>query len=202
MQIVDGAAVVPGVDDRHRRAGEPGKMLCAAGLLQRLVVLEAGPERHRVRDLPAPDVVHHGGINTAVHRQEEVFRLKEGGDQMNGFVVDEKRPETVRLGDAAHGLAGLDGLDNGPITLACRRAPHPPRLEPPAALCRRGMVHGATAGPGPRRDRPSGPIDLSCRERDRKSLVALARDPFHPVCPGVQVGRLVLRVRPKSDAIE
>ncbi len=174
-------------------------MLCAAGLLQRLVVLEAGPERHRVRDLPAPDVVHHGGINTAVHRQEEVFRLKEGGDQMNGFVVDEKRPETVRLGDAAHGLAGLD---NGPITLACRRAPHPPRLEPPAALCRRGMVHGATAGPGPRCDRPSGPIDLSCRERDRKSLVALARDPFHPVCPGVQVGRLVLRVRPKSDAIE
>ena len=73
-------------------------MLCAAGFLQRLVVLEAGPERHRVRDLPAPDVVHHGGINTAVHRQEEVFRLKEGGDQMNGFVVDEKRPEKRLLG--------------------------------------------------------------------------------------------------------
>ena len=150
-----------------------------------------------------PDVVHHGGINTAVHRQEEVFRLKEGGDQMNGFVVDEKRPETVRLGDAAHGLAGPRRPRQWPYSpLACRRAPHPPRLEPPAALCRRGMVHGATAGPGPRCDRPSGPIDLSCRERDRKSLVALARDPFHPVCPGVQVGRLVLRVRPKSDAIE
>ena len=98
MQIVDGAAVVPGVDDRHRRAGEPGKMLCAAGLLQRLVVLEAGPERHRGRDFPAPDHVQNGGVDPAVHRQEEVFRLEEGGDQMDGFVVDQQRPEKRLLG--------------------------------------------------------------------------------------------------------
>ena len=78
--------------------GEPGQILCAAGVLQRIVVLEVGLERHRVRDLPAPEQVQHGGVNAAVHRQEEVFRLQEDGDQMDGFVVDEKRPEKRPLG--------------------------------------------------------------------------------------------------------
>ena len=98
MQIVDGPAIVLGVDDRHGRAGEPGDILSAAGLLQRLVVLEECLERHRGRDFPAPDHVQHGGIDAAVHRQEEVFRLEEGGDQMDGFVVDQQRPEKRLLG--------------------------------------------------------------------------------------------------------
>ena len=47
---------------------------------------------------PAPDHVQHGGVDPAVHRQEEVFRLEEGGDQMDGFVVDQQRPEKRLLG--------------------------------------------------------------------------------------------------------
>ena len=98
MQIVDGAAVVAGVDDGHGGAGEAREVLPAAGLFQRLVVLEVGLECHRVRGLTAPDHVQHSGIDTAMHGQKEVFRLQEVYDQMDRLVVDENRPEKRLLG--------------------------------------------------------------------------------------------------------
>ena len=98
MQVVDGAAIVPGVDDGHGGAREAREVLAAARFGERLVVLEEGLERHRVRSLPAPDHLHHGGIDAAVHGQEEMFRLQEACDQTDGLVVDEKRPEKRLFG--------------------------------------------------------------------------------------------------------
>ena len=124
VQIVDGASIVLGVDDGHRRAREPGEILPAAGLGQRLVVLEVGLERHRVRDLSTLDHVQHGVIDSAVHGQEEVLRLQKGGDQMDGLVVDEKGAQKRLLGFKiarqrahAHGVSTPElGLDNGDIS--------------------------------------------------------------------------------------
>ena len=55
-------------------------------------------ERHRVRGLPVPDEVHHGVVDAAVHGQEEVVRLKEGGNQMEGIVVDQEGAQQRVLG--------------------------------------------------------------------------------------------------------
>ena len=92
-QVVDGAPVVLGVDDRHGRARKPREILPAAGLLQRLVPLEEVFQGHRVGDLPALDHAEHGVVDAAVHRQEEMPRQQEGADQAGGFVVDEQGAE-------------------------------------------------------------------------------------------------------------
>ena len=112
------------------------------------------------------------------------------------------RGEAIVFGDAAHGLPSLDGLDNGPVTLMSRRAPHPPGIETPAPLRLGGMVHGATAGPSPSRNRASELTDLFCREWDWEALVELARYPAHPLHPGVQVCAPVLRIGPMADVTE
>ena len=61
--------------------------------MRRLVVLEVGLERHRVRGLPARDHLRDGGIDAAMDRQDVVFRFQEVGNRMDGFVVDEKPAE-------------------------------------------------------------------------------------------------------------
>ena len=61
--------------------------------MRRLVVLEVGLERHRVRGLPARDHLRDGGIDAAMDRQDVVVRLQEASNQMDGFVVDGKRAE-------------------------------------------------------------------------------------------------------------
>ena len=77
-QVLDGAAVVLGVDDGDGGAREAGQVLPPAGLGQRLVALEEVLQRDGVGDLAALDHVQHGAVDAAVHRQEEVLRQQEG----------------------------------------------------------------------------------------------------------------------------
>ncbi len=107
VEVVDRPAVVLGVDDGHRRAGEPREVLGAADVGERLVVLEVVLERDRRGDLAALDEREHRLVDAPVHRLEEVSGLQERRDAVGHLVVDEHGPEQR--------LLGLEVVRQGPI---------------------------------------------------------------------------------------
>jgi hypothetical protein len=98
MQVVDRAAVMLGIDDRHRRFGEPRQILRAADLGKGAVLVEQILQRDRVGDLAAFDEPADRGIDAAVDGVAEMLRHQELGDPRMRRVVDEDRPEQRLLG--------------------------------------------------------------------------------------------------------
>ena len=98
-EVVDGAAVVEGVDDRRRLGGEAGEILLHGDAAE-VVLAEEGLERDRRRDLAGADQRAGDLVDAAVDLLDEVLGLEEIGDAVEGVVVDQDRAE--------QGLLGLD----------------------------------------------------------------------------------------------
>ena len=106
-EIVDRAAVVPGIDDGDRGAGESGEVLRAADVGQGVVVLEPASQRDRGRDLPALDQLPAGLVDAPVNGLEEMPRLQKFEHAVGRFVVDEDGAEQR--------LFGLDVVGRLPV---------------------------------------------------------------------------------------
>ena len=98
-EVVDGAAVVAGVDDGGGVGGEPAEVLRhrQAGV-DRLGVLEEGPERDRRRLLARGDQLGGRLVDLLVQRIVEVLRLQEARHAVVRLVVDEDGAEQRLLG--------------------------------------------------------------------------------------------------------
>ena len=79
-QIVDGAAVILGIDDGGRLGGEPGEVLADRHAADVDVGAEEGLERDRRRDLAGADQIARELVDLLVDRLEEMLRLEEIGD--------------------------------------------------------------------------------------------------------------------------
>ena len=88
-EIVDGAAVVLGVDDGRRFGGEPGQILADGQAGDVDVGRQEGLERDRRRDLAAADQAARKLVDLLMDRLEEVLRLEEVRDAVERLVVDE-----------------------------------------------------------------------------------------------------------------
>ena len=97
-QIVDGAAVILGVDDGCRLGGEPRQILIDGQPGDVEVDRQEGLERHRRCQLSGADEAAGKLEDALMDRFEEVLRLKEIGDAIERFVIDEDRAEQRLLG--------------------------------------------------------------------------------------------------------
>ena len=98
VEVVDGAAVVARVHDGDGAALQLGEVVRAAGLGERLVLVEQGLERDRVGLLAALDQLADGLEDASVGRVGEVLGAQEIGDPLEGVVVLEDRAEQRLLG--------------------------------------------------------------------------------------------------------
>ena len=89
VAVVDGTAVVLGVDHGHHRAGQPHQVLGAAGFLQCRIVLEQGLEHQHVGQLAAFDQLAAGLVDASQKRVGEMLRAHELRDLLEGPVVGE-----------------------------------------------------------------------------------------------------------------
>ena len=97
-EVVDGAAVILGVDDGGGVGGEPTEILRDSQLADRLLRLEEGLERDRRRALAAEDQLGGRLVKPPVQRVVEMRGLQEARDAVDRLVVDEDRPEKGLLG--------------------------------------------------------------------------------------------------------
>ena len=88
-QIVDGAAVILGIDDGGRLGGEPRQILAHRHAADIDVGAEEGLQRDRRRDLAGADQIARKLIDFLVDRLEEMLRLEEIGDPVERLVVDQ-----------------------------------------------------------------------------------------------------------------
>src|SRR5579885_1986132 len=88
-QVIDGMAVVLGVDDRRGLGGEPGEVLTDVQPANVDIGVEEGLERDRRCDLAGADQVAGDLVDVLVDRLEEMPRLEEIGDPVERLVVDE-----------------------------------------------------------------------------------------------------------------
>ena len=106
-QVIDGTPVILRVDDRGRLGREPGKILRGREPGDVGVGGQEGLERDRGRDLAGADQAGGDLEHLLVDRLEEVFRLEEVGDPVEGVVVDQDR--------ADQGLLDLDVVRRVPV---------------------------------------------------------------------------------------
>ena len=92
-EVVDGAAVILGVDDGGGFRGEAGEILPDGHAADVGVGRQEGLQRHGRRDLAHPDQAAGGLEDGLMQRLEEVLRLQEVGDPVEGVVVDQDRAE-------------------------------------------------------------------------------------------------------------
>ena len=132
-EIVDGAAVVLGVDDGRGVGGQRAEVLRHGEVRRdRLGRLEERPQRDRRRLLADVDELARRLVDLLVQRIEEMVRLEERGDAIHRLVVDEDGAEQRLLG-----LKVVRSLPEGErLVGVCRR------LEPVGDE-RRVVCHGA-----------------------------------------------------------
>ena len=97
-EIIDGVAIILGIDDRRRIGGEASQILRDGKLAIRLVILEIGLERDRSRPLAAKHEFRGRLVDATVKRLEEMCRLEERGNPVDRLVVDEDGPEQRLFG--------------------------------------------------------------------------------------------------------
>ena len=97
-EIVDGAAVILGIDDRRRLGGEPRQILIDRQAGDVEVRRQERLQRHRRRDLAGADQPAGKLENALVDRLEEMLRLEEVGDAVERLVIDEDGAEQRLLG--------------------------------------------------------------------------------------------------------
>ena len=99
VEVVDGAGVVARVDDGGGVDGELAEIQRhRGGGVDRLGVLEEGPERDRRRLLARGDQLRQRLVDLLVQRVVEVVRLEEARDAVVRLVVDEDGAEQRLLG--------------------------------------------------------------------------------------------------------
>ena len=108
-QVVDGAAVVGGVDDGDGLRRQPGEIVRDRHVADLLVGRQEGLDRHRIGDLAHADQFAGDLEDLAVQRLVEMRRLQEIRDAVEGVVVDEDRrraaPARPRCCSAPRGRA-------------------------------------------------------------------------------------------------
>ena len=97
-QVVDGAAVVRGVDDGGRLGGEAGEILADVEPADVDVGGQEGLQRDRRRDLAGADQVGGELVDLLVQRLVEMPRLEKIRDAVERLVVDQDRAEQRLLG--------------------------------------------------------------------------------------------------------
>ena len=75
-EVVDGAAVILGVDDRRRLGGEAGEIFGDGDVADVLVLAEEALDRARVGDLAEADELRRLLVDLLVERIVEVHRLR------------------------------------------------------------------------------------------------------------------------------
>ena len=97
-QIVDGAAVVLGVDDGRRFGGQPRQILIDGQAGDIEVRRQEGLERHRRRQLAGADQAAGQLEDALVDGFEEMLRLEEIGNAVERLVIDEDGAQQRLLG--------------------------------------------------------------------------------------------------------
>jgi len=98
IEVVNGAAIVLGIENGDDRGGQAHEILCAADLGERAVLIEQILERHRIGDLAALDEARDGGEDAAVNGLGEMFGQQKFGDSVEGRIVDENGAQERLLG--------------------------------------------------------------------------------------------------------
>ena len=88
-QVVDGMAVVLGIDDGGRFGGEPREVLADGEAADIDVGVEESLERDRRRDLAGADQVAREFEDLLMDRLEEMLRLEKVRNAVEGLVVDQ-----------------------------------------------------------------------------------------------------------------
>ena len=96
-QIIDGAAVIIGVDDRRRLGGEARQIL-RHGDAADIVIAEKSLEGDRRGELAGPDQRAGDLENAAMDFLDEMFAAQEIGNAVEGVIVDQDRAEQRLLG--------------------------------------------------------------------------------------------------------
>ena len=92
-QVVDGMAVVLGIDDGGRLGGQPRQVLAHRHAADIDVGADEGLQRDRGRHLAGADQIARKLIDFLVNRLEEMLRIEEIGDPVEGLVVDQDRAQ-------------------------------------------------------------------------------------------------------------
>ena len=108
-KIEDGAPVIGGVDDGHRRRRQTGEVLGAADILELGVLVENALERHRVGDLAPFDQLGAGIEDAPVDGIGEMLGLEKLRDPVVGEIVDKDGAEQC--------LLGVEIVRRGPVAL-------------------------------------------------------------------------------------
>ncbi len=120
-KVVDGAAVIRGVDDGGRFGREPGEILADRQPADVDIGRQKRLERHRRRDLAGANQVRAQLVDLLVNRLEEMRRLEKIGDAVKRLVVDQDGAEQRLLGldivrrDAVLRRGGFGQLADGRI---------------------------------------------------------------------------------------
>ena len=96
--VVDGAAVIAGVDDADHGAEELGEVGGAADLFQHAAMFEFGAKHYRVGDLAGFAAARDGLEDAAVDGIGEMFGREKFGNPLVGLVVGKQGAEQGLLG--------------------------------------------------------------------------------------------------------
>ncbi len=115
--VVDGAAVLAGVDDADHGAEQLGQVGRATDLVEHAGMFELGLQRHRVGELSGLDAPGDGRVNAAMDGVNEMLGCEELADPFVGLVVGQQRAKQSLLGDTVGGRqagrqpeqAGIEG---------------------------------------------------------------------------------------------
>ena len=91
-EVMNGAGVIDGVDDRGRLGRQPRQIL-RNGHAAEVVVAEKGLERDRRGQLAEADQLGGGLVDAPVQLLREMFGLEEVGNAVEGVVVDQDRAQ-------------------------------------------------------------------------------------------------------------
>src|SRR4029077_6195527 len=131
-EIVDGTAVVDGVDDGRRFSGEPGEVLTQRQSGDIDLGGQEGLERYRRGQFAGANEAARDVVDLPMDRLEEMLRLKEVADAVKRLVVDQDgaeegllRLDIVRRGAIGRGrlpwLLAQSGIERSHGALANRR---------------------------------------------------------------------------------
>ena len=97
-EVIDGPAVVLGIDDGRRFGGQPRQILVDGQAGDIEVRRQEGLQRHRGRQLAGADQAAAKLEDALVDRLEEMLRLEEVGNAVKRLVIDEDGAEQRLLG--------------------------------------------------------------------------------------------------------
>ena len=103
VEVMDVAAVILGVDDRDRRAGEPGEILRAANFGKRTVLIEQVLQGDGVGDLPPLDQFADRRINPGVDGVPKMLGQQEFRNPRIRCVADQQRAQQGLFGVVVEG---------------------------------------------------------------------------------------------------